>query len=308
VHLKHYLCNGKLIEWDKKLEPVNSPIVRRGETKLIQIGTYPMLDGPTCVTVLKAAKEAYNGGRGHWPTAGPAKRIAAVQKFLEGLKSKRDEIINLLMWEICKNTTAATKEFDRTVIYVEETINELKKQENKDSTFLSEEGMVAQIRRTPIGVVLCCGPFNYPFNETYTTLIPSIIMGNTVVLKLPRTGVLCHTPTFELFRDCFPPGVVNIISGSGRDTMPPMMETGDFDIFAFIGTSKAADAVQKAHPKLHRLRVCLGLEAKNPAIVLKSADLNVAVKQCVLGALSYNGQRCTAIKIIFVQESVLEPF
>lgn len=49
-------------------------------------------------------------------------------------------------------------------------------------------GVVAQIRRAPLGVVLCSGPFNYPFNETYTTLIPAMIMGNTVVMKLP----VCH--------------------------------------------------------------------------------------------------------------------
>jgi len=115
-------------------------------------------------------------------------------------------------------------------------------------------------------------------------------------------------PTYELFRDCFPPGVVNIITGSGRETLSPMMQTGEFDVFAFIGTSRAADAVQKAHPKPHRLRICLGLEAKNPAIVLKSANLDVAVKQCILGSLSYCGQRCTAIKIIFVHESLIDEF
>jgi len=212
------------------------------------------------------------------------------------------------MWEICKNESASTKEFDRTVVYVEDTIKELKDLENKQSSFVTEEGIVAQIRRAPIGVVLCCGPYNYPFNETYTTLIPSLIMGNTLVIKLPRTGVLCHAPTFELFRDCFPRGVVNIISGSGRETLPPMMETGMFDVFAFIGTSQAADSVQKAHPKPHRLRICLGLEAKNPAIILKSANLDVPIKNCVLGSLSYCGQRCTALKIIFVHETLVDNF
>jgi len=55
-------------------------------------------------------------------------------------------------------------------------------------------------------------------------------------------------------------------------------------------------------------RICLGLEAKNPAIILKSANLDVALKQCLLGSLSYNGQRCTAIKIIFVHESLINEF
>jgi glyceraldehyde-3-phosphate dehydrogenase (NADP+) len=180
--------------------------------------------------------------------------------------------------------------------------------ENKDSTFHVDGGIVAQIRRAPYGTVLCCGPFNYPFNETYTTLIPAIIMGNSVIMKLPRVGVLCHMPTLELFQQIFPPGVVNIISGAGRVTMPAIMKTGKVDVFAFIGTSKAADSVQKAHPNPHRLRVCLGLEAKNPAIILPDADLDVAVSECILGSLSFNGQRCTALKILFVHDSIAQQF
>lgn len=134
-------------------------------------------------------------------------------------------------------------------------------------------------------------------------------MGNTVVVKLPRTGVACHFPTFQLFRDCFPPGVVNILTGSGRETMPPLMKSGLLDSFAFIGTSIAADDLLKWHPKPHRLKVTLGLEAKNPAIILPGADIDgVCVPECVLGSLSYNGQRCTALKILFVHESVADKF
>jgi glyceraldehyde-3-phosphate dehydrogenase (NADP+) len=64
----------------------------------------------------------------------------------------------------------------------------------------------------------------------------------------------------------------------------------------------------KDHPSPNRLRVCLGLDAKNPAFVLPSADLDLAVSETLLGALSYNGQRCTAIKMLFVHEAVAERF
>src|SRR5437763_1004601 len=55
-------------------------------------------------------------------------------------------------------------------------------------------------------------------------------------------------------------------------------------------------------------RRVLGLEAKNPAIILSDADLDLAVRECTLGTLSFNGQRCTAIKLIFVHRSLFEPF
>jgi len=99
-----------------------------------------------------------------------------------------------------------------------------------------------------------------------------------------------------------------VISGAGRVTMPAIMKTGKTDVFAFIGTSKAADSVQKSHPNPHRLRVCLGLEAKNPGIILPDADLDIAVQESLLGSLSFNGQRCTALKILFVHETVADAF
>jgi len=303
-----YLANGELKKWTGPSMKVKSPVLSHDSDEPTVLGSYPMMDTETVLEVLDASVKAHNYGRGTWPSATPAFRISCMEKYLEGLKKKRDQIVQLLMWEICKTFTDAQKEVDRTIKYIADTIKELKTLENKESTFISDSGVFAQIRRAPIGLVLCLGPFNYPFNETYTTLIPAILMGNCVIMKLPRVGVLCHFPTFELFKDCFPPGVVGIISGSGRETMPPIMKTGKIDCFAFIGTSHAADELQKAHPKPHRLRVCLGLEAKNPAIILPDANLDVAVKETVLGSLSFNGQRCTAIKIVFVHKDVREAF
>jgi glyceraldehyde-3-phosphate dehydrogenase (NADP+) len=62
------------------------------------------------------------------------------------------------------------------------------------------------------------------------------------------------------------------------------------------------------HPKPHALRSVLGLDAKNPAIILADADIAATVKECVLGSLSFNGQRCTALKILFVHDSIAEAF
>ena len=305
---KHYLINGEIKEWKGPFSPVHSPIYIKGKNQRIQLGQYPMLTEKEAVEALEAAVHAFNFGRGEWPRMTAKERIRHVQTYVEKLKEIRTTIIDLLMWEICKTKADAQKEVDRTIKYIEDTIEELKKLENKQSTFISDSGIVTQIRRAPLGTVMCLGPFNYPFNETYTTLIPALIMGNTVVMKLPRVGVLCHMPTLQLFKEIFPPGVINIISGSGRETMPPVMKTGKIDVFAFIGTSKAADDLQKKHPKPHRLRICLGLEAKNPAIIMPDADISVAVNECVSGTLSYNGQRCTALKILLVHKSIAEKF
>ena len=90
--------------------------------------------------------------------------------------------------------------------------------------------------------------------------------------------------------------------------MPPIMRTGDIDIFAFIGGSSTADLLIKQHPAPHRLKIFLQLEGKNLGIIFPDADLEVASEQVVIGATSYNGQRCTAIKLVMVHESIADQF
>lgn len=216
--------------------------------------------------------------------------------------------MKLLMWEIGKTLADAEKEFDRTVDYIRQTIDALKDLDRVSSRFVIEQGIIGQIRRAPLGVVLCMGPYNYPLNETFTTLIPALIMGNVVIFKPPKLGVLLHRPLLQAFRDSFPPGVVNTVYGEGANVVGPLMTSGRIDVLAFIGSSRVADILKKQHPKPHRLRCILGLEAKNAGIVLPDADLDLTVKECVLGSLSFNGQRCTALKILFVHSSILNAF
>jgi glyceraldehyde-3-phosphate dehydrogenase (NADP+) len=86
------------------------------------------------------------------------------------------------------------------------------------------------------------------------------------------------------------------------------MSSGKVDVLALIGSSRVADTLKKLHPKTNRLRAILGLDAKNMGIVLSNADIPATVKEIVAGALTFNGQRCTAIKIIFVHKAVREEF
>ena len=70
---------------------------------------------------------------------------------------------------------------------------------------------------------MCLGPFNYPFNETYATLIPALLTGNIVVMKIPNTGGLAHVLTMEAYAKHLPKGTINFFSGSGRETLEPAM-------------------------------------------------------------------------------------
>lgn len=304
-----YLIDGKIGEWSGPFTEVYSPIFWQSEGKFEnRIGAYPKMGADEAMMALDAAVRAYNHGNGEWPSMRVEDRIACVRKFVLMMTEERENIVNLLMWEIGKTRKDSEKEFDRTVSYINETIEALKKLDRDSSRFTISQKIIAQIRRAPLGVVLCMGPFNYPLNETFTTLIPALIMGNTIIFKPPKKGVLMLHPLLKAFKESFPAGVINTIYGEGEVVIGPMMKSGLIDVFAFIGSSRVADLLKAQHPHPHHLKSVLGLDAKNPAIVLKDADLQNAVRECALGALSFNGQRCTAIKIIYVHESIADRF
>lgn len=303
-----YLVDGALIPWRGETSKVYSTISSTEDYHPTLLGTIPTLGKKEAIKALDAAVSAYDKGQGLWPTMKVVDRIACMEKFVVQMKTKREEIVKLLMWEIGKNLADSEKEFDRTVEYIYDTIEDYTQMDRDSAKFVKSSGVNAHIRRGPLGVVLCLGPYNYPLNETFALLIPALIMGNTVIFKPAKHGVLLISPLLEAFRDSFPKGVVNIIYGRGRTVAAPIMQTGKIDVLALIGNSKSANALQTQHPKSNRLRLVLGLEAKNPAIVLPDADLDLAIDECIAGTTSFNGQRCTALKVLYVHEDIIEEF
>ena len=311
IHQRVSLVDGALEPWDGKCKTVLSPVCVRGadgEAEQVEIGSYPVMGEVESDRALDAAVRAYDHGRGEWPTMTVAQRIGCMQDFIKQMVGQREKIVTLIMWEIGKSHADSAKEFDRTVTYMLQTIEALKELDNNNSRFVVTEGSIGQIRRTPLGVVLCMGPYNYPLNETFATLIPALLMGNTVVFKPPQYGTLLFNPLLEGFRTAFPKGVINTIYAPGAVVVPHLLASGKIDVLALIGSSKVADHLKKQHPKSNRLRAILGLDAKNAAIVLPDADLDLTVKECLLGALSFNGQRCTALKMLLVHHSIVDRF
>ena len=306
-----YLIDGQIETWNGSTAEVYSSIQtdnNNGEFGPTLLGTVPDMDEDSALKALYAAEKAFQKGQGLWPTMKVSERVACMQKFVDLMKLKREEVVKLLMWEIGKNLSDSQKEFDRTIDYITDTIAAYKDIDRASAKIHHEGGVHAHIRRGPIGIVLCLGPYNYPLNETFCLLIPAIMMGNTAIFKPAKHGVLLIAPLLEAFKKSFPAGVVNIVFGRGRTIASPIMKTGLVDVLALIGHSSSAISLQDLHPKKNRLRLVLGLEAKNPAIILQDADLDQAVAECISGTLSFNGQRCTALKVLYVHEDIRESF
>ncbi|HQF48873.1 MAG TPA: NADP-dependent glyceraldehyde-3-phosphate dehydrogenase, partial [Flavobacterium alvei] len=303
-----YLVNGELKKWSGETTPVYSTISSTENYAPTLLGSIPFMGEKEALEVLESASSAYNNGQGLWPTMKVADRIKCMEKFVAQMKTTRTEVVKLLMWEIGKSLGDSEKEFDRTVEYIYDTIEHYKQLDRNSAHFTKSQGVNAMIRRGPLGVVLCLGPYNYPLNETFSLLIPALIMGNPVIFKPAKHGVLLISPLLEAFRNSFPKGAINVVYGRGREVASPIMKSGKVDILALIGNSKSAIALQDQHPNKNRLRLVLGLEAKNPAIILPDADLDLAIQECIVGTLSFNGQRCTALKVLYVHETIAEEF
>ena len=308
LHQTTYLVDGELKKWTGATTPVYSTISSTTDYAPTLLGTIPSMGEEVAVEVVLAAEKAYNNGQGLWPTMKVTDRIQCMENFVTQMKATRSEVVKYLMWEIGKSLPDSEKEFDRTVEYIYDTIEDYKQLDRNSARFTKSQGVNAMVRRGPLGVVLCLGPYNYPLNETFALLIPAIIMGNTVIFKPAKHGVLLISPLLEAFQNSFPKGVINIIYGRGRAVASPIMKSGKVTVLALIGNSTSALALQDQHPNKNRLRLILGLEAKNPAIVLPDADLDLAIQECITGTLSFNGQRCTALKVVYVHERIAAEF
>jgi glyceraldehyde-3-phosphate dehydrogenase (NADP+) len=303
------LIDGQSRRWEGPSEPIRSAVCVRsaGTLERVELGPGALASGLEAREAIDAAARAWGGGRGEWPRASAGERIGCVLDFVRRARPLRVPVARALLWEVGKPWPDCLKEFDRTIEYIEATAEALRQIEKDAAAPLQAGGFAARIRRAPMGVALCMGPYNYAVNEVFTTVIPALVMGNPVVMKTPRYGVLANALLVPALQESFPPGVVSLVTGHGPTVVGPMMESGLVDVLALIGSARTAGILLRQHPRPYRLRTVLGMGAKNPAIVLADADLDHAAAEIVSGGLTFNGQRCTALKHVLVERKVAEP-
>lgn len=312
------LIDGRVrrVEAADAVTPIYSKVgVRDGEgISPVLLGYEPKLGKEHAAEALVAAERAWANGSGAWPTAPLETRIAAIERFGALVQAQLDGVATLLQLEIGKPVAAARAEVTRSLAYITETIAAARRI-GEGTSFTGVNGTVTHHAREharPLGLVLCVAPFNYPINEFLTTIIPALLAGNVVLAKTPRFGVLANQLLAGAFAEAFPPGVVALLPGDGRIVLPALIAAstndlfgqpmGAIDVLAFIGSEGAANAILKGHPTPSFIHKILGLGAKNAAVVLPGADPAAVAPKLAKGSLGFNGQRCTAEKLIFVPE------
>lgn len=236
------------------------------------------------------------------------KRAEILNKSASLMIEWSEKLGHLLMREIGKPLNSAISEIIRTA--------EIFKATAESSLQISGETILGDAfegyskeklsitYRVPLGVVLCIGPFNYPFNLTGSKIAPALMMGNSVVMKPPSQGPLTALHFGIILEKAgLPPGVFNIITGRGSEIGDFLVSHPLIDMINFTGSSETGKNLAKTAGMKPLL---LELGGKDAAIILDDADLDVTVKAIVSGAFSFSGQRCTAVKRVLPMSGIAD--
>ncbi|KFY51383.1 hypothetical protein V497_09195 [Pseudogymnoascus sp. VKM F-4516 (FW-969)] len=162
--------------------------------------------------------------------------------------------------------------------------------------------------KEPVGV---CGqiiPWNFPLAMASWKLGPALAGGNTVVIKAAEQTPLSILYFAELVKEAgFPPGVVNIVNGFGREAGAAMATHLGIDKIAFTGSTATGKEIMKM-AAVNMKNITLETGGKSPLLVFEDADMDQAVKWAHIGIMSNQGQICTATSRILVQDSVYDSF
>jgi len=161
--------------------------------------------------------------------------------------------------------------------------------------------------RQPIGVAGIITPWNFPMAIPCWKMMPALVTGNTVVFKPSSDTPHCATLLVELMAEAgFPPGVVNLVTGSGAEVGDAIVDSPDVAVISFTGSSETGKRIAElAGRRLKRLSLELG--GKNGVVVLADADLDLATDGILWSAFGTTGQRCTACSRVIVERPVVAP-
>src|SRR3954447_5053098 len=161
--------------------------------------------------------------------------------------------------------------------------------------------------RQPIGIAGIITPWNFPIAIPCWKTMPALVTGNTVVFKPASDTPHCATLLVELMEEAgFPPGTINLVTGSGGEAGDAIVESPDVRVISFTGSSETGKRIAE-HAARRLKRVSLELGGKNAVIVLADADLDLAADGITWSAFGTTGQRCTACSRVIVERSVAEP-
>jgi len=162
--------------------------------------------------------------------------------------------------------------------------------------------------RQPLGVCSIVTPWNFPMAIPSWKIMPALVCGNTVVFKPASQTPLSALNFVKVLEDAgIPKGVVNFVTGDGREVGNPLSTHEAVRVISFTGSTEVGRIVNEAAAPTFK-KVHLEMGGKNVIMIMDDANLELAVDGCLWGGFGTTGQRCTAARRVVVHEKVYKAF
>lgn len=236
-------------------------------------------------------------------------RIDILSRASRIIEDNKEDFINTLTVEAGKPLSMALGEVRASINRMKMTMEEAREiyGEYVPGDW-SEDTMAkfALVIHEPVGVIACISPFNNPLFSVVAKVVPAIVSGNTVVVKPASDDPLVALLLGRVLQEAgVPPGVVNVVTGSGNEVGDTLVNHKLVDMVTMTGSTEVGKHITNlvGTKKIH-----LELGGKAAAIVTAEADLSLAAKKVLEGSLKYSGQRCDAISRVFVEQTIADQF
>ncbi len=249
---------------------------------------------------LDAAVESARAAFKSWKARPIEERQALVKKAGDVLLANAEALGRLFTKEQGRPVDAATQEIQGAGAW----LHAVSKMTPPVHVSEDSPAQLIETRYVPLGVICAIAPWNFPVTLAMWKVAPALVAGNTMVLKPSPFTPLCTLKIGELFRDVFPPGVLNIISG-GDELGPLMTSHPGFAKISFTGSTATGKRVMESAAKDLK-RVTLELGGNDAAIVMPDVDLDEVAQKIFFGAFFNTAQICVATKRLYVHEAVYD--
>ena len=289
--------DGKWVDSESKRE---YPIINPAHKDQV-IGNFQLSDIEDTNNAITAASKASS----LWANTPAPARGQILYKSLEIFSRRFEELARTVTEEEGKPINDSRGEIRRAMNIIEYSAGEGRRLVGHTTPSETPNTMAYTTRR-PLGVVALITPWNFPMAIPAWKLAPALICGNTIVLK-PASGTpLSAVKLVEIFEEAgLPPGVLNLITGSGAAIGNHLVEHPEVNAVSFTGSTEIGTDIYARGARLLKKVQC-EMGGKNAVIVLADADMDKALASIVQGAFGSTGQRCTATSRAIVEASVYD--
>lgn len=289
-------------KWQRSQAERRGSNINPARTK--EILNFYQVSGPQDVlAAIDAAHHAFE----EWRRVPAPKRGEIVARATENMRARREDYARVLTQEEGKIYGEALGELDRSIANMHFSSGQGLRLGGKTIPSAFPDVLI-YTQRDPLGVVGIITPWNFPVSIPAWKIAPALVAGNTVVFKPASL-----TPwTAHLLIECYekaglPPGVLNLVTGSGSEVGNILADDERIKAISFTGSNEVGQKLY-ARAAQRMCRVQLELGGKNPVIVLEDADLEQAADGVAMGAFGSTGQRCTCTSRVIVLEQVADRF